>query len=141
MASLNRVFLMGNLTRDPELRYIPSGQAVCAFGLAVNNKYGSGDDRKEDTLFIDVTVWGKAAESSAEYLKKGSPVFIEGRLRLRQWDDKETGQKRSKMEVTASTVQFLPSARQGGGAAKGGSQGGEEPPTDMPSAPDDDVPF
>ncbi len=139
MASLNRVFLMGNLTRDPELRYIPSGQAVCTLGLAVNNKYGSGDDKKEDTLFIDVNVWGKAAESSAEYLKKGSPVFIEGRLRLRQWESKE-GEKRSKIEVTASNVQFLPSSRQGGGAAGRGAHD-EEPPPDLPPGSDDDVPF
>ncbi|MBI5179535.1 MAG: single-stranded DNA-binding protein [Nitrospinae bacterium] len=137
MASLNRVFLIGNLTRDPELRYIPSGQAVTTLGLAVNNRFGSGDDKKEDTLFIDVNVWGKAAESSAEYLKKGSPVFIEGRLRQRQWDDKETGQKRSKIEVTANTVQFLPSGSRGG--AKPAPGGGDEP--DMAPPPDDDVPF
>ena len=99
--SVNRCFLMGNLTREPEIRYIPSGQAVTTLGLAVNEKYGKGDDVKENVLFVDVTAWGKTAENCAEYLKKGSPVFVEGRLKLETWDDKETGQKRSKIKVTA----------------------------------------
>ena len=107
----NKVFLMGNLTRDPEIRYIPSGQAVTTLGLAVNEKHGKGDDAKETVLFIDVTVWSKTAENCAEYLKKGSPVFIEGKLRLETWDDKETQQKRSKVSVTALSVQFLSSGK------------------------------
>lgn len=109
MAKFNKVLLLGNLTRDPEIRYIASGQAVTTFGLAVNEKYGKGEDAKESILFIDITSWGKSAESCAEFLKKGSPVFIEGRLRLENWDDKETGQKRSKVSVTAQSVQFLSS--------------------------------
>ncbi len=137
MASLNRVFLMGNLTRDPELRYIPSGQAVCTLGLAVNNKYGSGDDKKEEVLFIDVNVWGKSAENCAEYLKKGRLVFIEGRLKWRQWE--KDGQKKSKIDVTAISVQFMPA---GGGGAGGQpkQQSEDEPPQDAPPR-DDEVPF
>ncbi len=138
MASLNRVFLMGNLTRDPELRYTPGGQAVTTLGLAVNNKWGSGDDKKEETLFIDINVWGKTAENCVTYLKKGAPVFVEGRLRSRSWDDKETGQKRSKMEVTATTVQFLP---RGQGAGQGGGRGASDDEGFMPPPGDDDVPF
>jgi single-strand DNA-binding protein len=107
MATLNTVFLIGNLTREPDLRYIPSGQAVTTLGLAVNNRYGKGEDAKEDVLFIDVTVWAKSAENCAEYLGKGSLVFVEGRLKLESWADKESGQKRSKISVTALSVQFL----------------------------------
>ncbi len=136
MASLNRVFLMGNLTRDPELRYIPSGQAVCTLGLAVNNKYGTGDDKKEEVLFIDVNVWGKSAENCAEYLKKGRLVFIEGRLKWRQWE--KDGQKKSKIDVTAMSVQFMPTGGGGGGQPK--QQSEDEPPQDAPPG-EDEVPF
>lgn len=135
-ANLNRVFLMGNLTRDPELRYIPSGQAVCTLGLAVNNKYGTGDDKKEEVLFIDVNVWGKSAENCAEYLKKGRLVFIEGRLKWRQWE--KDGQKKSKIDVTAISVQFMPTGGGGGGQPK--QQSEDEPPQDAPPG-DDEVPF
>lgn len=138
MASLNRVFLMGNLTRDPELRYTPSGLAVSTLGLAVNNRFGAGEDKKEEVLFVDVNVWGKTAENCAQYLKKGSGVFVEGRLRMRTWDDKETGQKRSKMDVTANTVQFLP---KGGGGGGRGPQAEDAPPDMSPGGGDDDVPF
>ena len=133
MASLNRVFMIGHITRDPELRRTPAGSPVATLGLAVNSKYGTGDDKKEEALFIDVNVWGKVAENCVTYLKKGAPVFIEGRLKCRTWDDKETGQKRSKMEITATMVQFLP---RGTGGAKP-SEGGAE----MPPPPDDDIPF
>ena len=141
MASLNRVFMMGNITRDPELRYTPGGQAVTTLGLAVNSKWGTGDEKKEEVLFIDVNVWGKTAENCVTYLKKGAPVFVEGRLRSRSWDDKESGQKRSKMEITATTVQFLPK----GGGAGGGPAAGTRPSPEhdvgeMPPQ-DDDVPF
>ena len=138
MASVNKVFLMGNLTRDPELRYIPSGQAVTTLGLAVNNKFGKGEDAKEDVLFIDVTVWAKSAENCAEYLGKGSPVFIEGRLKLESWDDKESGQKRSKVSVTAISVQFL-----SGGPKSGGGRGNQKAGQDgfPPPVDDDEVPF
>ncbi|MBI3794233.1 MAG: single-stranded DNA-binding protein [Nitrospinae bacterium] len=136
MASFNRVLLMGNLTRDPELRYIPSGMAVCGLGLAVNNKFGGGEDKKEEVLFIDVNVWGKSAEACAEYLKKGSPVFVEGRLKLRQWE--KDGEKKSKIEVTASTVQFLSSGPGGGKPSR--QQDGPPPDNEAPGG-NDEVPF
>jgi len=133
MANFNRVLLMGNLTWDPELRYTPSGKAVTTLGLAVNNRYGKGEDQKEDVLFIDVTVWGKTAENCAEYLGKGSSVFVEGRLKFRTWEHE--GQKRSKVDVTAFTVQFLGGGRQGGKPASAEEAG------DIPPMEDDDVPF
>jgi single-strand DNA-binding protein len=107
MASFNRVLLMGNLTRDPELSYTPQGAAVCKFGLAVNNSYVTASgERKEDPLFIDIVVWKKQAESCATFLKKGRPVFIEGRLQLDNWQS-ATGEKRSKIKVIANRVQFI----------------------------------
>jgi len=135
MASLNKVLLMGNLTRDPELRYIPSGQAVTTLGLAVNNRFGKGADQKEDVLFVDVDVWAKTAENCAQYLHKGSPVFIEGRLKFQQWE--KDGQKRSKISVTAMSVQFLPTGKQGGSSSGSDQSGGFGTPPDD----DDDVPF
>lgn len=110
MPSLNKVLLIGNLTRDPEIRYTSGGAAICGFGLAVNRKYvtAKGEDRDE-TCFVDIDVWGKQAESCNSYLKKGAPAFVEGRLRLDQWDDRETGKKRSRLLVTAERVQFLSS--------------------------------
>jgi len=106
-ASLNRVFLMGNITRDPELRYVPSGTAVTTFDLAVNRVYMTqSGEKKEDTSFIRIVVWGRRAEVCAEYLAKGSPVFVEGRLRSRSWETQD-GQKRSTIEVIANNVQFL----------------------------------
>jgi len=106
--SMNRVILLGNLTREPELKYTDKGVAVCEFGLAVNRKYKTkaGED-KEDTLFIECAAWDKQAESCGGYLEKGSQVLIEGRLKFDQWDDKQTGQKRSRITVTAERVQFL----------------------------------
>ena len=108
MASFNKVFLMGNLTRDPELRQLPSGQAVCTLRLAVSRPYrtASGENR-EDTLFVDVVAWGRQAETSNTYLRKGSSIFVEGSLRLEQWQDKTTGQSRQRHSVTAERVQFL----------------------------------
>ena len=105
--SLNKVFLIGNLTRDPELRYIPSGTAVAGFDLAINRPYlTKTGEKKEETSFIKIVVWARRAEVCAEYLKKGSPVFVEGRMRSRSWEAKD-GQKRSTVEVIASNVQFL----------------------------------
>lgn len=133
MADLNRVFLIGNLTRDPELKYTQSGLAVCDLGLAVNRKWRSreGEDR-EETLFVDISVFGRQAETASEYLRKGRPVFIEGRLKLDQWTNQE-GQKRSKITVVADRVQFL------------GGRSPEQPQPGAPetSAPDseDDIPF
>lgn len=106
-ASLNRVFLMGNITRDPELRYVPSGTAVTNFDIAVNRIYlTQSGDKKEETSFVRIVVWGRRAEVCAEYLTKGSPVFVEGRFRSRSWQTQD-GQKRSTIEVVANNVQFL----------------------------------
>lgn len=116
-ASLNKVLLIGNLTRDPELRYIPSGTAVATFTIAVNRVYTSqAGEKKEDVAFIRIVVWGRRAEVCGEYLSKGSPVFIEGRLQSRSWEGQD-GQKRSTTEVIADNVQFL---RGAAGAGKGG---------------------
>ena len=119
MASLNRVLLIGNLTRDPELRYIPSGTAVTTFTLAINRVYKTpSGEKKEDVSFIRVVVWGKMGETCAEYLKKGSSCFVEGRLQSRSWDAPD-GQKRSITEVNALNVQFL-------GGRPGASRSSEE---------------
>ena len=116
MASFNKVILMGNLTRDPELRYTGSGTAVCGLGLAVNRTYKTQTgELKEDPLFIDVTAWGKQAESCNNYLKKGAPVFVEGNLRLETWVDKTTGQNRSKHTISAENVRFLGAPQAGSG--------------------------
>ena len=116
-ASLNRVFLMGNLTRDPELRYVPSGTAVASFGLAINRVYKTpSGEKKEETSFIKIVVWARRAEVCAEYLTKGSPVFVEGRLRSRSWETQD-GQKRSTIEVVANNVQFLRSGAKQKGAS------------------------
>ncbi len=113
-ASLNRVFLIGNLTRDPELRYVPSGTAVANFDIAVNRVYSAqSGEKKEETSFIKVVVWARRAEVCAEYLGKGSPVLVEGRLRSRSWETQE-GQKRSTIEVVANNVQFLKGASRKG---------------------------
>jgi single-strand DNA-binding protein len=108
MASVNKVILIGNLTRDPELRFTPKGSGLCELGLAVNRKYklDSGETREEVT-FIDVTFWGKQAEVVSKWMKKGNPMYIEGRLQLDTWDDKTSGQKRSKLRVVAEDFQFL----------------------------------
>jgi single-strand DNA-binding protein len=117
MSNLNKVFLMGRLTKDPELRYTPQGMAVSDLGLAVNREFTlqSGEKRK-DTVFIDVTVWKKQAELCCQYLRKGSPIFIEGRLAMDSWEGQD-GQKRTKIRVVAENFQFI-----GGGS---GSRGGE----------------
>ena len=108
MANLNKVLLMGNLTRDPEVRYTPKGTAVTELGIAVNRIYtGENGEKREEVTFVDVTVWGRTAENVGEYLKKGRPVFIEGRLQLDSWEDKQSGQKRNKLKVVADNVQFL----------------------------------
>lgn len=107
MAGFNKVILMGNLTKNPELRYTPSGTAVTDLSVAVNTTRGKGNDRKDDTVFVDVTVWERQAEACTEYLTKGSPVLVDGRLRLDQWEDKETGKKRSRLAVVAQFVTFL----------------------------------
>jgi single-strand DNA-binding protein len=128
MANLNKVMLIGNLTRDPEVRYTPKGTAVADLGLAINRYYqGDNGERQEETTFVDVTLWGKQAELAQQYLGKGRPVYIEGRLQMDTWEDKQSGQKRSKIKIVCENMQFLGS-RDGGGAGGGGgrSGGGDE---------------
>ncbi len=155
-ASFNKVILVGNLTRDPEVRYTPKGSAVCDLGLAVNRQYSlEGGEKREEVTFIDVVLWARLAEIAGEYLKKGRPVLIEGRLQLDTWDDKQSGQKRSKLRVIGETMQLLGS-RQGGGDDEGGGGysgggGGYSKPAAKSSAPpprparaepdDDEIPF
>lgn len=130
MANLNRVLLIGNLTRDPEVRYTPKGTAVTEIGLAVNRVYSGEDgEKKEETTFVDVTLWARQAEIAGQYLKKGRPVFIEGRLQLDSWDDKQTGQKRSRLRVVAENLQLLGSRQEGEGSASTST------PRRTPSAP------
>ncbi|WP_322278987.1 single-stranded DNA-binding protein [Prosthecobacter sp.] len=131
MASYNKVMLIGNLTRDPEVRYTPKGSAVCDIGLAVNRVYTSDSGEKvEEVTFVDVVLWAKMAELAGKYLHKGRPVFIEGRLQMDSWEDKQTGQKRTRMRVVGEQMQFLGSpqggdrAPAGGGDEEGGSSGG-----------------
>ncbi len=134
MASFNKVLLMGNLTRDPELRYTASGAAVASFGIAVNRKFKQGDEWKDDVCFVDITVWGKQGENCAEYLSKGRPVFIEGYLRFSSWEG-DGGQKRNKLDVTANTVQFL------GGRGDTPRSGADDSDDSSGMPPGDDVPF
>src|SRR5579872_3044844 len=123
MASLNKVMLIGNLTRDPEIKYTPKGTAIADIGLAVNRNYTTeSGEKREEVTFIDVTLWGRRAEIVGEYCKKGRPLFVEGRLTLDQWDDKQTGQKRSKLKVIGDNIQLL-GGREGGGEGGGGGRG------------------
>lgn len=132
MANLNKVMLIGNLTRDPDLKYTAGNQAVCELGLAVNRRYKTkeGEDR-EETTFVDCEAWGKQAEILKQYLSKGRPVFIEGRLKLDQWEDKDGG-KRSKMRVVIENFQFLGSGGGGGGGREEGSEGTRSRSTGAP---------
>ena len=111
MASLNKVFLLGNLTRDPDLRYTPSGAAVCEFGLAVSRRFTANGADQEEVCFVDIIVWSKQAENCKQYLAKGSPALIEGRLQFDQWEDRNGGGKRSRLRVLAERVQFVGSPR------------------------------
>ena len=125
MASLNKVMLIGNLTRDPEIRYTPKGQAVTDIGLAVNRVYSTeSGEKREEVTFIDVTLWGRTAEVVHQYCKKGRPLFVEGRLQLDTWDDKQTGQKRSKLKVIGDGIQLLGSRESGGGEGASPSSAG-----------------
>ena len=159
MPSLNKVLLMGNLTRDPELRVTPKGTPICQFSLAINRQFKmeSGETR-EEVIYVDVEAWGKQGETIAKYVTKGRPLYVEGRLRLDQWEDKNTKEKRSRMKVVGENLQLL-GARTGGDAPsgpRGDHEGGEAPaprrtaspapsrPYTPPAAPhdnDDDIPF
>jgi len=122
MANFNKVFLMGNLTRDPEVRYTPKGTAIATIGLAVNRVWTTETgEKKEEVTFVDVDVWGRQAETIGQYMSKGRPIFIEGRLKLDQWDDKESGQKRSKLKVVCEGFQFI-------GAPKGTAEVSDQAP-------------
>ena len=105
MASLNKVFLLGNLTRDPDLRYTPSGSAVCEFGIAVSRRFSANGAEQDEVCFVDIVVWSKQAENCKQYLSKGSPALIEGRLQFDQWEDRNGGGKRSRLRVLAERVQ------------------------------------
>ena len=149
MASLNRVILAGNLTKDPEVRYTPSGTAVGDLRLALNERFKQGDEWVDRPVYLDVTVWARQAETCAEFLRKGSPVLVEGRLQRDEWEDKE-GNKRSKVKVVAERVQFLGAPRSGesksapsGEPAREQEAAMEEPPPRASEAlPDDDnLPF
>ena len=137
MVSFNKVVLLGNLTRDPEVRYTPSGTAVASFSIAVNRRYKQGDETKDEVSYIDIVVFGKTAENCGQYLNKGDAILVDGRLQQRRWVDKESGQKRSKVEVVAQTVNFMP--KRSGQAPRGGDSQSEpmpEPPVD-----EGDIPF
>ena len=165
MASFNKVILIGNLTRDPDLRTTQNGTAICDLGLAVNRRWRDQSGRdQEETTFVDVSVWGRSAENCAQYLQKGAPVLVEGRLRLEQWEDRNGGGKRSRLTVVAEVVQFLgsradgdrqqqePPARRQNSYRQGGRNDGGfgAPPPPQPRYtpedepgydPEDDIPF
>jgi single-strand DNA-binding protein len=161
MASYNKVLLMGNLTRDPEVRYTPKGTALATIGLAVNRRWTTeSGEQKEEVTFVDVEVWGRQAETVGQYLAKGKPIFVEGRLKLDSWEDKESGQKKSKMKVVCERFQFIgapggraefkdqapsdeaparPASRGGRPAAPPSRDAAEPEPS--PAGEDDNIPF
>ena len=151
MASFNKVILLGNLTRDPEVRYTPKGTAVTELGMAVNRVYtAENGEKREEATFVDVTLWGRTAEIAGEYLKKGRPVFIEGRLQLDTWDDKQSGQKRSKLKVVGEGLQLIGSRPGGAGGGGGDEEGSGAPRSSKPAPPpkiapseldNDEIPF
>ena len=160
MANLNKVMLIGNLTRDPELRHTPKGTAVSEISMAINRVWNNDQGQKqEETTFVEVTLWGRQAELAQQYLVKGRPVYVEGRLQLDSWDDKETGKKRSKLRVIGENMQFLSSGTGAGGNSGGGNfserpqqsssspQQRSGPPQGASAAPadefqeEDDIPF
>lgn len=166
MASLNKVLLLGNLTRDPELRYAPNGTPVANFGMAINRRYRQGEEWREEVCYVDIVTFGRQAETVGEYLSKGNLAMIEGRLQWRSWET-EDGQKRSKHEVVANNVQFMPRMQgDGGGSGVPGERRSDSayappphdsyappsrdsyapprntmPPPEMPMPEDDDIPF
>lgn len=146
MANLNKVMLIGNLTRDPEVRYTPKGTAVTDIGLAVNRTFSVEGDRREETTFVDITLWGRQAEIAGQYMKKGRPIYVEGRLQMDTWQDKQTGQNRTRLKIVGDNFQFLggrdDSGSGGGGGGGGGQQGAYSgpppqsgPPAQQPQAP------
>ena len=150
-ANFNKVILAGNLTRDPELRYTPKGTAIAKFGLAINRNWKTETgEQKEEVTFVDIDAFGRQAEVVSQYMKKGRPILVEGRLKLDQWDDKQTGQKRSRLGVILESFSFLDSQRTGemgaGGPSPASARSREPEPPPPASEPDnppseDDVPF
>ena len=155
MANVNKVILIGNVTRDPEVKFTPKGSAVTDIGMAINRSYTlDNGEKREDVTFVEVTFWGRQAETIGEYVKKGRSIYVEGRLQLDTWDDKQSGQKRSKLRVVGENFQFLgnrPGGTGGGGEEEGGGHQESRPqrttrpaPAQQPpksSEPDDDIPF
>ena len=136
MASLNKVMLIGNVTRDPEIKYTPKGSAVADVGLAINRTYtNQGGEKVEEVTYVDVELWGRLAEIANEYAKKGRSIFVEGRLRIDSWEDKQSGQKRNRLKVVGEGMQLLGSRP--GGSSGGGSADfeGETPPQSLPVQP------
>jgi len=145
MASFNKVILLGNLTRDPEVRYTPKGSAVCDLGIAVNRVYTTDSgERREEVTYVDVVLWARLAEIAGEYLKKGRPVFIEGRLQMDTWDDKQTGQKRTRLRVVGESMQLLGGRPVGAAAPEGSGENRQTSAPPKPSSPapdEDEIPF
>lgn len=154
MANVNKVILIGNVTRDPEVKFTSKGSAVTDVGLAINRNYTlDSGEKREETTFVDVELWGRLAEIAGEYAKKGRPVYIEGRLRMDTWEDKASGQKRSRMKVVAENLQLLGSRTDGPARTASAEESQDSPPPrssaparrQAPQAPaeleDDDIPF
>ncbi len=158
MPNLNKVMIMGNLTRDPEIKYTPKGMAIAVFGVAVNRVWtNEGGEKQEEVTFIDIEMFGRKAEVVGEYFKKGKPIYVEGRLKLDQWDDKTSGQKKSKLKVIGETFEFLGSREGGGGGGEHEGRSEGRPPQSRPAgrpaqtpkppadpdldAAEDDIPF
>src|SRR6266511_611285 len=144
MASFNKFILLGNITHEPEVRYTPKCSAVCDPGMSVNHVYTTDNgEKREEVTFVDVVLWARLAEIAGEYLTKGRPVFIEGRLQMDSWDDKQTGQKRTRLRVVAENMQLLGGRPPGGADAPGESRQMSGPPKkSAPSEPDEDeIPF
>lgn len=134
MPALNKVILLGNLTRDPEVRTTPQGTAVCSFGLALNHRFTSASgEAREEVCFVDIDVWGRQAQSCATYLRKGSPALVDGRLRYDQWDDRETGKRRSRLRVQAERVQFVGAPAGGDFAVPAAPAAGQNAPPATPA--------
>lgn len=146
MPNLNKVMLIGNLTRDPEVRYTPKGTAVTDVGMAINRNFTLDDgERREETTFVDITFWGRQAEVIGEYMKKGRPLYAEGRLQLDQWEDKNSGQQRSRLKVVGENFQFLGGRDDQGGGGGGGGGGGRSysqsgPPAQSSNPPQQQAP-
>jgi len=150
MANFNKVILAGNLTRDPEVRYTPKGTAIAKLGMAINRSWKTDTgETKEEVTFVDVDAFGRTAEVISQYLKKGRPILVEGRLKLDQWDDKQTGQKRSRLGVVLENFQFLDSGRGDGGGGRSSAASAppsapasaDAPEPEGPAPEEDDVPF